>query len=72
MKSFLLRCALLTFLAATFKAQAAHQFIRTDSYADKVCVVSADGKVEWEHACEHPQDCWRLPNGNYLFCHQKA
>lgn len=50
-------------------AQAAHPFLCTDSYAGKVCVVSADGKIEWEYACTHPQDCWRLPNGNYLFCH---
>jgi outer membrane protein assembly factor BamB len=69
MKSFLLRCALLTLLSVTSAARAAHQFICTDSYTGKVCVVSADGKLEWEHACKHPQDCWRLPNGNYLFCH---
>lgn len=69
MNPFLARCALLTLLAVTFPARAAHPFICTDSYAGKVCVVSADGKVEWEYACKHPQDCWRLPNGNYLFCH---
>ena len=32
-------------------------------------MVSAGGKIEWEYPCKHPQDCWRLPNGNYLFCH---
>jgi hypothetical protein len=69
MKSFLLSCALLTFLSVTSAARAGHQFICTDSYAGKVCVVSTNTKVEWEHACKHPQDCWRLPNGNYLFCH---
>ena len=26
--------------------------------------------MEWEYPCEHPQDCWRLPNGNTLFCFQ--
>ena len=69
MKSFLLRCALLTILALTIPVRAAHPFLCTDSTAGKVCVVSADGKIEWEYACKHPQDCWRMPNGNYLFCH---
>jgi hypothetical protein len=49
--------------------QAQHSFICTDSYAGKVAVVSADGKIEWEYNCSAPQDCWRMPNGNYLFCH---
>jgi len=59
-------------LAAVFAApsvRAGHPFLCTDSYAGKVCVVSADGAVEWEFACTHPQDCWRLPNGDTLFCH---
>ena len=62
----LLTCA---FLAAALTARAGHPFLCTDSYAGKVCVVSAAGAVEWEFACAHPQDCWRLPNGNNLFCH---
>jgi hypothetical protein len=66
MKSLLLGRALLTFLAVTSPAWAGHPFICADSYSGKVCVVSADGKIEWEHACKHPQDFWRLPNGNYL------
>ena len=69
MKSLLLCSALLTLVVFTTPARAAHPFIGTDAYAGKVCVVSADGKIEWEYACKHPQDCWRLPNGNYLFCH---
>ena len=51
------------------RVQAQHPFLCTDSYAGKVAMVSADGKIEWEYACGAPQDCWRLPNGNYLFCH---
>lgn len=35
-----------------------------------MALVSAEGKIEWEHACEHPQDCWALTNGNILFCYQ--
>jgi hypothetical protein len=27
-----------------------------------------EGKIEWQWDCKSPQDCWKLPNGNYLFC----
>lgn len=47
----------------------AHSFLCCDYYGNKVCVVSAAGKIEWEFACQNPQDCWRLANGNYLFTH---
>lgn len=53
-------------------ASAAHRFLCTDSAGGKVAVVAADGSIEWEYACSHPQDCWALPNGNYLFCHAKG
>ena len=56
------------FVAATFLTQAAHPLLICDSGNNRVCVVSADGKIEWEYPAVHPQDCWRLPNGNYLFC----
>jgi len=72
MKSFLPCGALLAWLGAASSTFAAHPFICTDSYAGKVCVVSAEGKIEWEYSCTHPQDCWRLPNGNYLFCHSRG
>ena len=49
---------------------AAHPFLCTDYYGNRVSVVSVDGKVEWSYACDHPQDCWRLANGNYLFCYE--
>lgn len=64
----LLRAGLL--LAAISEMRAAHPFLCTDSVAGKVAVVSATGVVEWEFACRHPQDCWVLPNGNFLFCHE--
>jgi len=60
---------LLAFGLISSTALAAHRFLCTDSYGGKVAVVSADGSIEWEYACQHPQDCWALPNGNYLFCH---
>lgn len=56
-------------LAVCGPAFAAHPFFCTDSAGNKVAVVSADGTVEWEYACKHPQDCWVLANGNLLFCH---
>jgi hypothetical protein len=68
MKPFAAGCLSALFLALAFSVRAAHPFLCCDSAGNKVCVVSADGKIEWEYACDHPQDCWRLPNGNYLFC----
>lgn len=62
--------ALLASASAYFPATAAHPFLCTDSGGGKVALVSADGIIEWEHACEHPQDCWALANGNILFCHK--
>jgi outer membrane protein assembly factor BamB len=54
--------------ATTISGEAAHPVLICDSGNNRVCVVSADGKIEWEYPAVHPQDCWRLPNGNYLFC----
>jgi Mal s 1 allergenic protein-like len=62
----LLSCVL---CVSALSARAGHPFICADSAAGKVCVVSAEGNIEWEYKCNHPQDCWRLANGNYLFCH---
>lgn len=59
-------------LATAMQAQTNHPFICADSYGNKVSVVAADGHVEWSFNCQHPQDCWRLANGNYLFCHERG
>ena len=48
--------------------QAAHPFLCCDYGGNKVCVVSAEGQITWKYECKNPQDCWKLPNGNYLFC----
>jgi hypothetical protein len=56
-----------TFLVSA-AADAAHPFLCCDANGNKVCVVSADGEIQWQYECRHPQDCWRLANGNYLFC----
>ncbi len=55
-------------LALAITASAAHPFLCCDYGGGKVCVVSAEGKIEWQWDCKSPQDCWKLPNGNYLFC----
>ncbi len=49
-------------------SEGAHPLLICDSGNNRICVVSAAGKIEWEYPAVHPQDCWRLPNGNYLFC----
>lgn len=63
---------MLRFLAALAvfitTANAAHPFLCCDYAGGKVCVVSAEGKIEWQWDCKSPQDCWKLPNGNCLFC----
>jgi hypothetical protein len=66
-KSLLFACLLSSVgLAPSF---AAHPFFCTDSAGNKVAVVSGEGKIEWEFACKHPQDCWVLADGHLLFCH---
>ena len=59
---------LATLLMAT-SAFAAHPVVCCDYGGDKVCILSADGKIEWQVEAKHPQDCWRLPNGNILFAY---
>lgn len=46
-----------------------HRFLCCDYSGDKVCIVSADGKIEWQTEAKHPQDCWLLPSGNVLFAY---
>ncbi len=58
----------LFFFASTLIAVAAHPFLACDYGGGKVCVVNAAGAIEWQYDCKNPQDCWRLPNGNTLFC----
>ena len=68
MTCFRLLGRFLLFLCALIPAEAARSFLCCDYPGGRVCLVSADGKVEWEYACKGPQDCWSLPNGNVLFC----
>lgn len=65
-------CILICLLALAFSAvsgEGARPFLCCDYTGGKVAMVNAEGKIEWEYACKAPQDCWKLPNGNYLFCH---
>lgn len=71
MRSFfvgLLGASMLAFSPAAIRG--AHAFLCTDSYGGRVALVSSEGQIEWEYRCAHPQDCWILANGNFLFCHQ--
>lgn len=56
--------------SSSLSAQAPHPLLICDSGNNRVCVLSAAGKIEWEYPAMHPQDCWRLSNGNYLFCYR--
>lgn len=62
------QCSALCILGLAGVAPAQHPFLCCDYNGGKVCVVSAEGKIEWQHNCKNPQDCWKLPNGNILFC----
>jgi hypothetical protein len=44
-----------------------HRFACTDYSGNKVFIVGADGKVEWEYTTGTCDDLWVLPNGNLLF-----
>ena len=70
-------CALgLTAICLQAKTPAAalprHHFLCCDYQGNRVAIVAADGTVEWDFAATTPQDCWLLPNGNVLFCHQRG
>lgn len=43
-----------------------HPFIATTFTKNKVFVVSAEGKIEWEYEAKACLDVWKLPNGNFL------
>ncbi|MBX7206896.1 MAG: hypothetical protein K1X78_01180 [Verrucomicrobiaceae bacterium] len=69
MKTFLRSLAVTALvLVAAPMARASRPFLCCDYGGDKVCIVSTDGKIAWQYDCKHPQDCWKLPNGNILFC----
>jgi hypothetical protein len=70
--SLLWRFLLVLAMSSAITMQAAHPFFCTDSAGDKVALVSADGKIEWQFPCHHPQDCWVLANGNLLFCYREG
>lgn len=67
---------LLSSLAATFllacAALAGPRFLCCDYGGGKVCIVAADGSIEWRADAKNPQDCWMLPNGNVLFAYLMA
>ncbi|MEI6712386.1 MAG: FAD-dependent oxidoreductase [Verrucomicrobiota bacterium] len=44
----------------------------SDYGGDKVAIVSAEGRVEWQYPASKPQDVWMLANGNVLFSHLRG
>ena len=44
-----------------------HLFACADYSQGKVCIVAADGKIEWEYPASNCNDLWVLPSGNLLF-----
>jgi hypothetical protein len=48
---------------------AARPILCCDYGGNKVTILSATGEIEWQVEAKHPQDCWRLPNGNILFAY---
>ena len=65
----LLAFVVATFLAALPVKADAKRFLCCDYPGGQVCIVSAQGEIEWRATAKNPQDCWLLPNGNVLFCH---
>src|SRR6185295_19928372 len=45
-------------------------FLCADHNGGQVCIVNTEGNIEWRMECKAPQDCWKLPNRNILFCHK--
>lgn len=50
----------------------ARRVLVSDHTTSKVYVIGADGQIEWEYPCDHPQDVWFLPNGNVLVAWYRA
>ncbi len=73
--TFSLICAL-SFIFATSgqcgEDAVKRSFLCTDHNGGQVCIVAADGSIEWSMKAPAPQDCWKLPNGNILFCHRNG
>lgn len=69
MRCLISKCCLILAAGIVSTASASHRFLCTDSYGNKVAMVAENGDVEWEYSCQHPQDCWALQEGSFLFCH---
>ena len=67
-RMFVLASVLFSSLVA-WSADGPRPFLCCDHNGAQVCIVAADGTVEWKFEAKNPQDCWKLPNGNILFCY---
>jgi len=66
---FLFTALMLSLTPPLLGEEIRHRFLCCDYNGDQVCLVSADGEIEWRAEAKHPQDCWLLPNGNILFAY---
>jgi Mal s 1 allergenic protein-like len=58
---------LAVFASPLFAAEPGHRLLAADREKGHVCILAADGKVEWEFPNKHDvHDLWLLPNGNVL------
>jgi hypothetical protein len=57
-------------LGATATPSSRHRILCCDYEGNKIAIVDGDGRVEWEHGIQTPQDCWMRPNGNALVCYR--
>jgi len=59
--------ALLALAEDPVQSGTGHPFACTDYSGQRVCLVSAEGQVEWSYPTGNCNDLWVLPNGNLLF-----
>lgn len=67
-----MKLILLALFSLTAALHAARPLLCCDYGGGKVTILSAAGEIEWQVEAKHPQDCWRMPNGNILFAHHSG
>lgn len=60
-------CLLVLCSGGAICAEPGKPFVGATFTSNKIVIVSADGKVEWEYDAPACMDVWALPNGNILF-----
>ena len=65
-----LLCSFVLIFSSHIQAGESRSFLCCDHNGNQVCIVAADGSIQWKMEATSPQDCWKLSNGNILFCHK--